>query len=99
MPVFLAALVGGLLMALSSAVGRVLVALSIGYVTYTGITITLDWIQGQIVERIDGLPSTVISVLGLCQVDTCLSILMSAVAARLVLSGLTSGKLTKMVIK
>lgn len=99
MPIFLAAFLGGLLSAASSFVGRVLIALGISYVTYTGLDTLIDWIIDQIHDEISGAPVVVVQILGLLQVDTCISILASAVAARLVLRGLTGGALTKMVIK
>lgn len=99
MPVFLAALLGGLLSACTSLVGRVLVALGISYVTYTGVDVLLGWITDEFQARVTGAPLVATQVLGLLQVDTCFSILMSALAARLVIKGLTGGALTKMVIR
>jgi hypothetical protein len=102
MPIFIAALLGGLVSACASLVGRVLVALSIGYVTYTGVDILLGWITDQFQDAVTGAPVAVTQVLGLLQVDTCFSILMSAIAARLVIKGLTSaagGSFTRMVVK
>jgi hypothetical protein len=99
MPIFLAAFLGGLLSAMSSVVGRVLVALGITYVSYTGITILIDWIADEFADRIGDAPLAVVQVLGVLQVDTCFSILMSAISARLILKGLNSGAITKAVIR
>lgn len=99
MPVFLAAFLGGLISAASSIVGRVLLALGVGFVAYSGITATLDWLQAQVVANLQGLPGRVVQLLGVLQVDVSVSILFSAVAARLVLQGLTSGVLKRMVIR
>lgn len=99
MPIFIAALLGGLVSAMSSFVGRALVALGVSYVTYTGIDAVTGWIFSEVQDRIGDAPTAVVQVLGLLQVDTCLSILASAVAARHVIAGLTAGKLTRMVIK
>ena len=99
MPVFLAALLGGLIQAAGSIVGRVLISLSIVYVTYTGVSALLGWIKGQVVAYLVGAPGTIVAIMGLLKVDVAVSIVFSALTARLVLQGLTSGKLTKMVVK
>jgi len=99
MPLFLAALLGGLVQAASSIAGRVLIALSIGYVSYTGISALLTWIKSQVVSYLVGAPATMVAIMGLLKIDVAVSILFSALAARLVLQGLTSDKVTRMVIK
>ena len=99
MPLFLAALLGGLVQAASSIVGRVLIALGIGYVSYTGINALLTLIKSQVVSYLVGAPGTVVSIMGLLKIDVAVSIIFSALAARLVLQGLTSDKVTRMVIK
>lgn len=99
MPLFLAALLGGLVQAAGSIVGRVLIALGIGYVSYTGINALLTWIKSQVVAYLTGAPATVVAIMGLLKVDVALSIVFSALAARLVLQGLTSDKVTRMVVK
>jgi hypothetical protein len=99
MPLFLAALLGGLVQAASSIVGRVLIALGIGYVSYTGINALLGWIKSQVVSYLVGAPGTIVAIMGLLKIDVAVSIIFSALAARLVLQGLTSDKVTRMVIK
>jgi hypothetical protein len=99
MPLFLAALLGGLVQAASSIVGRVLIALGIGYVSYTGINALLGWTKSQVVSYLVGAPGTVVAIMGLLKIDVAVSIIFSALAARLVLQGLTSDKVTRMVIK
>ena len=46
-----------------------------------------------------GAPGTVVSIMGLLKIVVAVSIIFSALAARLVLQGLTSDKVTRMVIK
>ena len=99
MPLFLAALLGGLIQAAGSFVGRALIALGIGYVSYAGINALLGWIKTQIITYLTGAPATVVAIMGLLKIDVAVSILFSAFAARLVLQGLTSDKVTRMVIK
>jgi hypothetical protein len=99
MPLFLAALLGGLVSAAGSFVGRALIALGIGYVSYTGISALLNWIKSQVVSYLAGAPTNVVAIMGLLKIDVAVSIIFSAFAARLVLQGLTSDKVTRMVIK
>jgi hypothetical protein len=100
MPIFIAALLGGLVSAAGSIVGRVLIALGIGYVTYTGVNAGLGGIWSFVQTSFGSAPATVMGVLTLLKVDVDISILSSAIAAKLVLGGLSSGgAITKMVIK
>ena len=99
MPLFLAALLGGLVQAAGSIVGRVLIALGIGYVSYTGISALLTVIKGQVIAQLTGAPATIVAIMGLLKIDVAVSVIFSALAARLVIQGLTSDKVTRMVVK
>lgn len=99
MPVFLAALIGGLVSACGTIVGRVLVSLGFSYVAFTGVNASIDWVRGQFLSGVAGLPSAAVGIMGLMKVGTCVSMLLSAVATRLLISGLTSGTLKRMVLK
>lgn len=99
MPAFVLALLGGLVSIASSIAGRILVSLGVGFVSFTGISATLDWLKGQVISNMGALPQVAVEVMGLMKADVCVSILFSAVAARLLLNGLTSGSLKRMVFK
>lgn len=99
MPVFIAALLGGLVSAAGSFVGRVLIALGVGFVSYTGVDLALDQFRTAFLTGSTALPPQVIGMLGLLKIGTCFNILSSSVTARLVLNGLTSGTIKRMVIK
>lgn len=99
MPIFIAALLGGLIQAAGSLVGSVLISLGIGYVAYTGLDTSLDWLRSQIAASFTGFPAQSLAVLSALQVGSGLSVLMSALVARLVIDGLTSGTMKKMVLK
>lgn len=102
MPPLVAALVGGLVQAGFSIVGRVLISLGFAYVTMTGIDTSLQWIQGQIAASMAGLPAQVVGVLSACRVGTALAIVLSALAARLLFDGMTAaagGSIKKLRIK
>lgn len=99
MPVFIAALLGGLVQAAGSLVGRVLIALGISFVAYAGVDTLLAWVQQQFFANIAGMPLLMRQVLGLLKVDVCANILFSAWAARMTLAGLSSGVVKRMVTK
>lgn len=99
MPLFLAALLGGLVQATSSIVGRVLIALSISFVTYSGVQATIDYILGLIQSNTTGAGPFVVAALGLLQFDVAVGIISGAIAARLLIAGLGSDTVKRMVTK
>lgn len=99
MPAILLALFSGLAASASHIVGRVLIALGIQYVTFTGIEAGFDWVKEQAMTGLGGLPSEVANMVGLFRVDDAIAIIAGAVAARWAIQGLTNGTLTKMVLK
>jgi hypothetical protein len=99
MPVFLASLLGGLVSLTGSIVGRAMIALGIGVVTYSGLSVTLDYVKTQALSAIHGLPAEVVGLLGYMGVGVFLNMIFSAFAARLVLNGLTGDAIKKWVIK
>lgn len=102
MPVFIAALLGGIYAALGTLVGRVLISLGIGYVTYQGVDVALTAVKNQAVVylgEIAQLGTTVVQIAGILQVSTCLNVMFSALATRLVVAGLTSGAIKRVIYK
>lgn len=97
MPIFLTALLGGLINIAGTLAGRVLISLGFGFVTYTGVKVSLDYAASMIWSNLSALPPGYQSLLGALQVDTGISIVISAVLMRLTLNGLTSGTLKKLV--
>jgi hypothetical protein len=99
MPVIIAMLVGGLVQAAGSFVGRALIALGIGYVAYTGIDTALAAFKALAVSNAGGLPASIAGMLGVLKIGTGINIIFSALTARLVLNGLTSGTIKRLVFK
>lgn len=99
MPIFLAALLGGLIQAAASIAGRVLISLGVGFITYTGITATITYIEGVIHTSAGSAGAMATAALGLIQFDVVVGLIVAAISARLVINGLTSGTLKKMVYK
>jgi len=100
MPVFIGALIGALISAMGTMVGRVLISLGISYITYSGISLSLSWAKDQVMSKMGNAPSMLLNVLGILQVGTCINIVFSAYVAVLVLKGVSAaGSITKMSIK
>lgn len=102
MPVFIAALLGGLIQAAGTLVGRVLLSLGLGLVVFSGLDTGLDWFRDQAFARLDAgaaaLPALG-SFLGVLQVGSCINIIASALAARMLVRGLSSGLVKRWVTK
>lgn len=99
MPVFIAALGGMLLNIVGSIVGRAMVALGLGVVTYTGISASLEFLKSQAIANFNSLPPEVYSIVAMLKVGVAINIVISAILARMVLDGLTSDTFKRWVIK
>lgn len=99
MPMFVAALLGGLIQIAATLAGRVLLSLGFMAVTYTGLSVTLDWLKAQALTAIHGLPAEVVAMLAYMKVGVAISIIVSAILARMVLDGLSSGGAISKLVK
>ena len=100
MPIFLLALLGGLGQIAASLVGRVLVALSIGYVTYKGLDILLTLFQDKIFSYLlSSGYGEINAALNMLNIGKCVNVTFSAIVARNALDGLTAAGFTKAKIK
>lgn len=102
MNLFIAALLGGLVQAAGTLVGRVLISLGVGFVVFTGVDASITAIKGQALASLNSATSfgpQIAAFIGVLQVGTCINIVFSAWSARLVLAGLTGGTLKRMVLK
>lgn len=79
-----------LLSLVSGVIFRVLVALGIGYMTFTGIGQFQDYVDGMIKSAVSGLPGDVYGILAYMGFGTCINILLSAVAIRFTMNGFTN---------
>jgi Protein of unknown function (DUF2523) len=96
MPLLVGAFIGALISAAGTIIGQVLISLGIGFVAYQGIDIFLIAAKQTFLGSL-GLSPVIGQLAGVLQVGTAVNILASAMASRLVLAGLTSGTLKKMV--
>jgi len=99
MPVFIAAILSGLIQIAGHLVGRVLIALGVGVITYTGLSTTTDWLTDQAINNLQALPSDLIAIMGYLKVGSFISIVASAVAARFLIMGLTGDTMKRWVLK
>lgn len=97
MPVFVMALLGGLINISATIAGRVMIALGFSIVTYTGISASLTFLRANVVSSIVALPPDVVGMLATMKVGEAISIVFSALLARLLLSGLSSDSLKRLV--
>lgn len=98
MPLLLAFL-GGLATVAGSIVGRVLLALGMGFVTYTGFDAAVTYLLNQIKGDLSAMPGDVLSLLGFLWVDRAIALVFSAYSAALFVKLAGSTKLTKLVTK
>lgn len=99
MPLWVAALIGGLVQAAGTLVGRILVSLGFGYVAFTGVDTGITWARDSLLTAVGALPANAIAVAATMKLGTAVSILTSALAARMLLQGLTGGTLRRLVVK
>lgn len=98
MALFFPALIGALVGAVGSMVGRALIALGVGFVTYKGIDVALDAVKAKLMNGLLAIPADVAGLLGFLWVDKAISVILSAVAAALALKAI-GGSVKKMVLK
>ena len=76
-----------------------MIGLGIGVVTYSGINASLTFLKAQAVTAFQQLPPEVLGMLGVLRVGQCISIVSSAMVARLVINGLQSDTVKRWVLK
>lgn len=88
LPAFVAAAGGMLLNIAGGLVGQVLLSLGVAVVTYVGVDTALSKLKGDAIAALSGLPAELVALLSYMQVGVAISIITSAVAVRLGLSGM-----------
>ena len=99
LPVIAAAAIGGLISVTGTIVGRVLVALGVGVVTYTGVQVGIDSLLSNLDSAISGVPADILGLLGFMRVGEAMNIVISAMSARMLLNGLQGDTIKKWVLK
>lgn len=98
MPFLVASMWGGLALVLSSLVGRVLLALGLSYVTFSGLNVGVDFIVLTMRENYGNIGGEAGAFIRWLWIDRALSMIVSAFAAALAIKTST-GAVTKMVFK
>lgn len=91
MPVFIAALLGALVSAAGTIVGRVLISLGLGYVVFEGLEASVDWAKAYVIAKISAEGAQTLAAAGALKVGVCINIIFSAITMRLILGGMQSG--------
>ncbi|MHA6915882.1 DUF2523 domain-containing protein [Ralstonia pseudosolanacearum] len=96
------AIVGFLAQACVSLVGRVLVALGIGFVMFTGVDAMMTGIKTLFMQNVNGIgsfPVSVVGILGVLKVGTSMNMILTTLGVRASLAGLSGGSVRKMIQK
>lgn len=99
MPLIIGWIIGGFVTAAGTLVGKVLMSLAIGYVVYSGVDTSMAWAKAAFLSGVSGMPAKAIAMAGVLKVGVCVSLMLSALTTRLVMSGLTSGSIKRLVQK
>jgi hypothetical protein len=96
MPAFLIpAICGALVTCAASVVGRILMALGLGFVSYIGLNAGLDVFKNYFSSSIGNAGATLAGMAGVLQLDVVMSIFIAAGLARLVINGATGNGVIK----
>jgi len=90
---------GLFMMVLPSIIGRVLLALGMGFVTFKGFDFIVTWILNNAKDNLAGMPSEILQFLGFLWVDKAIGMIFSAFSAALLVKLAGSTSVTKMVNK
>lgn len=82
---FVRGLLGGLAISIPELVRRVLISLGVGSVVFTGMTVLLNSIEMQILSGFTSLPPIVANIAGLLEMDTFVTVILSALSVRVTL--------------
>jgi hypothetical protein len=96
---FIAALIGALQFSVGSLVGRVLLSLALGFVTYKGFDTSVTFLLDKIKEDMAAMPAGVVSFLAWLWVDKAIAAIFSAYTTALTIKLAGSTQLTKLVSK
>lgn len=98
MPFLIAAFLGALASSMGSLVGRAMIALGVGFVTYKGIDLGIEALQQSVESSVKGLPVQALQLAGYLWVDKALSVIFSGVGVALTMRAL-GGSVKRMVLK
>lgn len=91
-------LMGALAAAMATLVGRALLAVGVGFVTYTGITVAVGTVKTNLISSVNSLGGDALSLVGFLWLDKGLTLIFSCIAASLAMKAI-SGSIKKAVLK
>jgi hypothetical protein len=95
---FIPALMGALAAAMATFIGRAIIALGVGFVSYKGIDTGIGLLKTAAMDGMRGMPADALQLVAYLWMDKALSVVFSAVAISLTMRAL-GGTLKKMVFK
>lgn len=99
MPIIISMLWGAFASVLSTLVGRVIIALGIGLVSYQGIDFLLQSLIQAASYNLGSASSVLGGVIGMMRLQESMNVVISATVAKYTIQGLSGGSVTKMVFK
>ena len=100
MPMIISTLLGGILQLMTSLVGRVLLALGLGFVEYVGLQTLFSSVSDYATQAMAGFEgSSLIAWAGFFHIDVHVSILISAITIKMIFNGLNGGTVRKLIQK
>jgi len=100
MPLILSALLGAILQLMASLVGRVLLALGLGFIEYAGLQVLFSSVKSYASTAMAGFEgSSLIAWAGFFRLDVHVSIIISAITIKMIFNGLSGGTVRKLVSK
>lgn len=99
MPVIIAMLIGGLVQAAGSFLGRMLISAGIGFISYKGFSVLLGKIKTAVFQNLDGLPDMAIGVLYTLKFDVAINIIFSAILIKYLIKGMQSDTFKRFTLK
>lgn len=76
-------------------ISYLLKAFGIGLVSYTGLTVVIDFVVDEMKLYLNSLDPQIYNLMGILNVDVAITILSSAVIVKFTIGGLNSGSITK----
>jgi xanthosine utilization system XapX-like protein len=99
MPAFFGFLATALVGLVGSMIGRILVVLGLSVVYYRGLDVALTWFKDTIYAQFDAMPPSVIALIGVLQISTCVNIMFTAMGIKVTLLGLNSEGFKRLVLQ
>ena len=99
MPVLIAAMWTAFLALIPTIVGRVLLALGLGYVSYRGLDGAFTVAKETLFSNLSGFSAVTLQLAGVLEIGSAINIIASSYLAKLAVDGLINGVIKKLAVK